>query len=392
MKIRAFLLPTLLLAVSGGLLTMIQAPIDWSFLAWVALVPFVLACTPQGRDRNSANSTRPRLVLPALVVGFLYWLGNLYWITPITLIGWTGMAFYLAWFWPLLAIPVRFCRSRGIPMFLALPVLVVGAERLQGFPMGGFFWRYLGHSQYANLPLIQIADIFGAAGVSFVVAMVNGLLADFVLLLTKVRRVGYVPQAPSTSAGTGGHSPPYGHEECVPGLYVSRFTLHASRTPILGLVLTVVVLAATVLYGQWRLGQTGQYLREGPQVASLQSNVPQSIKRSFSKSGQLFDDLMAQSKAALGTGAELIVWPETMVQGLLDPKLWPQLVGDSEGAFDEDKAFHKSLCEHARGNAYLLVGAMGGERVLDANGKPYLGTYNSAYLYRPDGTQEGAGE
>ena len=44
--------------------------------------------------------------------------------------------------------------------------------------MGGFYWRFLGHSQYQNLALIQIADIVGAAGVSFVVAMVNGLIAD----------------------------------------------------------------------------------------------------------------------------------------------------------------------------------------------------------------------
>jgi apolipoprotein N-acyltransferase len=360
----------LLFGVSAGLLTVIQAPMDWSFLAWVALVPFVLACSPQARDRTSTGSIQPRLVLPAFGVGFLYWLGNLYWITPITLIGWTAMVFYLAWFWPLLAIPVRFCRSKGIPMFLALPVLVVGAERLQGFPMGGFFWRFLGHSQYANLPMIQIADIFGAAGVSFVVAMVNGLLADIALRL----RIGGPDQSEisdlkSATARTspmqaGGQSPPY--------------MLFA------GTAVTLIVVAATIGYGQWRLRQTGEYLREGPRVASLQSNVPQSVKKSFSRSGQLFDDLMAQSKAALGTGAELIVWPETMVQGLLDPKLWPYLAND----VNDDKAFHYALCNHAKGNAYLLVGALGADILRDPAGERYLGTYNSAYLYCPDGTRD----
>ncbi len=34
---------------------------------------------------------------------------------------------------------------------------------------------------------------------------------------------------------------------------------------------------------------------------------------------------MDKSKAAAAHGAELIVWPETMVQGLLDPSLWPYL-------------------------------------------------------------------
>jgi apolipoprotein N-acyltransferase len=349
------------------MLTVIQAPVDWSFLAWVALVPFALVCSPQISGR--------RLVLLTFCVGFLYWLANIYWITPITLIGWVGMGFYLAWFWPLLAIGVRFCRSKGIPLFIALPVVLVGAERLQGVPMGGFYWRFLGHSQYANLPMIQVADLVGAAGVSFVVAMVNGLLADFALRLRTDRWLvgardpsgqarGSAPTASSTSMQTGGHSPPYGL--------------------LAGAVTTLIVVAATVGYGQWRLRQTAEFLKEGPLVASLQSNVPQSVKRSFSKSGQLFDDLMVNSKAALKTGVELIVWPETMVQGLLDPRLWPILTGD----LDDDKAFHKALCEHAKNNAYVLVGALGGEILRNPSGERYLGSYNSAYLYRPDGTRD----
>jgi len=329
------------------MLTVIQAPMDWSFLAWVAYVPFAMACTPRISGR--------RLATAAFGGGFLYWLGNVYWITPITLIGWTAMGFYLAWFWPLLAIAVRFCRTKGIPMFLALPILVAGVERLHGFPMGGFFWRFLGHSQYANLPLIQVADIVGAAGVSFVVAMVNGLLADLVIFWRSTRLREH---------DIGKHSRLYGL--------------------VLGPVATVLVVAAAVGYGQWRLRQTGEYLKEGPRVAALQSNVPQSVKRSFSKGGQLFDDLMVDSKAAAKTGVELIVWPETMVQGLLDPRLWPVLVGN----LDEAKAFHQALCEHAQNNAYLLVGAMGGEILRDPSGERYLGSYNSAYLYRPDGTRD----
>ena len=342
-----FFLPVLSLAISAGLLTVIQTPMDWSFLAWVAYVPFAMACTPRLGGR--------RLALAAFGIGFVYWLVNIYWITPITLIGWMGMGFYLAWFWPLLAIAVRFCRAKGIPMLLALPILVVGAERLHGFPMGGFYWRFLGHSQYANLPVIQVADIVGAAGVSFVVAMVNGLLADLVLFWRSTRL---------REQDISKHSPFY--------------------WLVLGPAATVVVVASAIGYGHWRLGQTGEYLKEGPRVAALQSNVPQSVKRGFSKSGQLFDDLMVKSKAAAQTGVELIVWPETMVQGLLDPRLWPILTGN----LDDDKAFHQALCEHARDNAYLLVGALGGEILRDPSGERYLGSYNSAYLYRPDGTRD----
>jgi apolipoprotein N-acyltransferase len=339
------------MAISALLLTVIQAPTDWSFLAWVAYVPFAVACSPRVRPRT--------LALAAFVVGYLYWLGNLYWILPITIIGWLAMGLYLSLFWVLPALAVRFSRAKGIPLFIALPILVVGWEHMQGRPMGGFFWRFLGHSQYRNLALIQIADLVGATGVSFVVAMVNGLLADIVIRL-RIR-----DDAARQSEIRNRESP-------------------VGRVALPGAVLTLLVVGGTVLYGHWRLRQTPEYTREGPLVAALQSNVPQSVKRSFSVSGQLFDELMVKSKAAARAGAELIVWPETMVQGLLDPALWPAL----EGNLDEDKAFHQALCEHAKGTAYLLVGAYGAEILRDPMGRRYLGSYNSAYLYRPDGTRD----
>jgi apolipoprotein N-acyltransferase len=84
----------------------------------------------------------------------------------------------------------------------------------------------------------------------------------------------------------------------------------------------------------------------------------------------------------------LIVWPETMVQGILDPTIWPQLQGYREGAFDEDETFHRQLGEHAKDTAWLLVGAHGAEIKWDNPREPYLATYNSAYFYRPDGIRD----
>ena len=347
-----------LFVVSGVLLTVIQAPIGWSFLAWGAMVPFALACSPQMRPRT--------LALMALGVGYLYWLGNVYWIVPITIIGWLGMGLYLSLFWLLPALAVRFSRAKGFPLFIALPVLVVGWERLQGFPMGGFYWRFLGHSQYQHLAMIQVADLFGAAGVSFVVAMVNGLLVDLIVFIH------------------AHHAPAPADAQICP--------LYSPRRPsgrLLGAAVaaTLLVVASTMLYGQWRLRQTAHCVTEGPTVASLQSNVPISVKRSHQKGAEIFDELMDKSKAAAADGAELIVWPETMVQGNLQPELWsdPQV---SHWDWEEDKAFHQALVQHAQGNAYVLVGAYGGEIMRDSRGDGYLGKYNSAYLYRTDGTRD----
>jgi apolipoprotein N-acyltransferase len=351
----------LLFVISAATLTVIQPPIGWSFLAWAAFVPFALACSPRRKARGVAFA--------AFVVGFLYWLVNLYWIQPITTLGWLGMGLYLSLFWGLPALAVRFARRVRIPLFIALPILLVGWERAQGFPMGGFFWRFLGHSQYEHLAMIQVADLVGTAGVSFVVAMVNGLVADLI-----VNREAYlVKRVPESDA--------------------SRFTLHASRPLVPGIALTAAVLIGTLLYGQWRLRETPSHVSDGPLVGSLQSNIPQSVKQSFSESGTLFDELMVSSKAAAAAGAELILWPETMVQGILDPGLWPYLRSGSdpndETFLDEDKAFHKALGEHAlQTGSSLLVGAYGMEIREDSRGKSYLASFNSAYFYHPDGTRD----
>ncbi|HUV64805.1 MAG TPA: hypothetical protein VMW24_12970, partial [Sedimentisphaerales bacterium] len=159
--------------VSAAMLTVIQAPIGWSALAWVAYVPFILASSPQ---------TQPRwLFVISYLACFFYWLGNLYWLVPVTVAGWLVFCLYTALLWPVLTLCLRYCRARGIPLFLAAAVLIVGVERMQGLFLGGFFWRFLAHSQYENITLIQIADIFGAGGVSFLVAMVNGLVAELVI-------------------------------------------------------------------------------------------------------------------------------------------------------------------------------------------------------------------
>jgi len=355
---------------SALMLTLIQPPIGWWIFAWVAMLSFALGCTPDFRARTVA--------LAAFVMGFLYWLGNLYWIAPITIPGWIGLCFYIALLWPLLALALRFCRARNIPLTLAVPILVVGAERLQGLPLGGFYWRLLGHSQYANVTLIQIADIFGAGGVSFVVALVNGFLADLVLAAAALR-----PKPPESIEPSGDcpiTTPPTcdAFESFFAGKQPSGVSL-AART-----ILVVAAVVATVVYGRWRIEQVDEYVTEGPQVAALQSNVPQSVKNSLKTSDVLFSELLTQSEAAAAAGAELIAWPETMVQGILQPELWPFLTPPPE----QDEVFHEALTRHAKDTACLLVGAYGADILTDAQGDRYLGDYNSAFFYRADGTRD----
>jgi len=157
---------------------------------------------------------------------------------------------------------------------------------------------------------------------------------------------------------------------------------HPTRIAI-GTVATVLAVAGTAAYGHWRIRQATEVVADGPLVAALQSNVPQSVKISHAASDELFAELLEMSQAAAAAGAELIAWPETMVQAYLQPELWRYFKDPNE-----DQVFHGALLAHARETAYLLVGAYGGEIMTDPQGKLYIGQYNAAYLYRPDGTKD----
>ncbi|MDH4238768.1 MAG: apolipoprotein N-acyltransferase [Phycisphaerae bacterium] len=342
---KKFLLLCLPFFASAAMLTVIQAPISLSPLAWISLVPFILSCSPDSKPKS--------LTLSAYLVSVCYWLANIYFIAPITLMGWTTLSLYTALSWPILALCLRYSRIKKIPLFLAVPVLFVGAERLRGLFLGGFFWRFLAHSQYTNITIIQIADIFGAAGISFLIAMVNGLLADLIIEARQKQL-----------------------------LKISSF----AKAALVG-----IALLATIFYGRWRINQSDKFVTDGPLIASLQSNIPQRIKTEALRgepdiaektSQEIFDELMQKSKAGAEKGADLIIWPETMVQATLNDEILIYLDPNSLSML-----FDKALSEHAANNAYLLIGAYTG-KVGFRNDEPvWAARYNSAILYRPDGSK-----
>ena len=320
------------------MLSVIQPRVGLWWLAWVSWVPFVLVCRPAAKLKQ--------LAIIAYIVSLCYWLVNLYWVAPVTWPGWLAFCVYTAVLWPILVFAVQVCRAKKVPLFIALPILIVGVERLQGLFLGGFYWRFLGHSQYANITVIQIADIFGAAGVSFLVGMVNGLAAELIIAVRekKIFKTGNFFKTAVVCAAAAG----------------------------------------AVIYGRWRIGQTEQFIEAGPLVGSVQSNVPQSVKESLQESDAIFKELLKQSKASAEAGAKLIVWPETMVQASLEPKVLNLL--ESSHSY---RIFDSALREHSKGSGvFVLVGAYGGLPEIEEDWTISLTSrYNSAYLYRPDGQQ-----
>jgi apolipoprotein N-acyltransferase len=319
---------------SAVLLTVIQVSFGAGFLAWVALVPFILACRPDARPR--------RLMWISYLVSSIYWLANLYWIAIVTIPAYILFCLYLGLYWPLLALCVRYCRKRFAgALFVLVPLLFAGAEAWQGILITGFNWRLLAHSQYANLPLIQIADIFGAEGVSFIIALVNGLAAQLLIC----RRGGKV---------FGGAS-------------------------IMRTVFVVFLLAGTVFYGKWRIAQTEQYTHAGPLVGSVQPNIPSHIKELSEAGDQILADLMERSNACIEAGAKMVAWPETIVSATLNEEYIDLCPPESR-----PRVYDRAIAAHAKERAYILLGAHAVTVGIENDQHVIAERFNSAFLYRPD--------
>jgi apolipoprotein N-acyltransferase len=157
-------------------------PQPWRGLAWVALVP-LLVVLRMGTWRRAVllawlwtaalactvNDWFPRAVSgyfgqPA-AVGIALFLG----VTTFT-----GGLQYMAF----AVVYRRLTRLRSAAVPLLVAAAWVSADLMRLLLFGGDPWALLGYSQVGVLPLIQVADVTGVHGVTFVLVAVNAALAE----------------------------------------------------------------------------------------------------------------------------------------------------------------------------------------------------------------------
>ncbi len=258
---------------SGLLLYLAFPPIDRPFLAWVALVP-LLALIESSQQRRT-------IYLSAWLGGVLFWVGSLVWIWelhPAAWLAWISLALYQSAFWPLFVAFTRGLRRR-LPLLAAAPIAWVACEFIQAHALSGFPWYYLAHAQFRELPLIQISDVTGAWGVSFLVVLMN------VWILGLGRAAPLLANSPKRF-----------------------FRDQAWPTSI-----AVALLAITLVYGTVRLDQARRFTT-GPRALLLQSNMQQAMKMSLDHDeiiGMYANLIRAAFRGDAAEGVDIIVWPET---------------------------------------------------------------------------------
>ncbi len=297
---RPGLLPLVLALTTAGLLWLCYFPVACGWLAWVALVPLLALVRSPARPRT--------VYFCAFAGGLAFFWPALQWLRVADdrmYFTWAFLATYSALYFPLAVWLLRlFDRRTALPLVLTVPVVWTALEFFRsnfigGFATvllgstqhdwpGGFGWYCLSHSQHAFLPLIQVSDLTGAYGVSFLVAAVNGLLFEV--------------------------------------LYARRWLFVSTEEPARYRPLALLAQAAAVLalllltfaYGAWRLRQGG--FDEGPRVALVQGNIDQRIRNDTGDTdpatrdkaaSAIVRDYMELSALAAAYRPDLIVWPET---------------------------------------------------------------------------------
>ncbi len=192
------LMPLLLPALSGLLLFCSFPRIGQGYIAWVALVPLIWF--------SARCASKKQAFAGGFVSGVVAWFGLLIWI-PRVLAHYGGTTESLSWFLYFLMVCVlslypaavclltRVCIDKGSEKsLLVFPFAWVSLEFLRNyFPFGGFPWLLAGYSQTNYSLLIQVADVTGVYGVSFLLLWMNAALAW--LLLRRLKSGAFWPIA-----------------------------------------------------------------------------------------------------------------------------------------------------------------------------------------------------
>ena len=252
---------------SGLLLWLAFPPVDWGFLAWVAPCGWLLLIRgPQ------LSGWRPYLILYG--VGWLYFGATFYWIMlphVAAIFGWIALTTYLGCYLPVFVFLARVAvHQLRIPLLFAAPLVWTGLEFVRAHIVTGFLMAALAHTQHRWLAIIQISDLFGGYGLTFLIMFVAAGLASLI-------------------------------------------SYNGSKRSVWPLLPAAVAILITLFYGYHKLNVLPGPL--GPRVALIQGNIDTQFDRDPRESQQLIQqEYWELTRKALEDPGPLsiVVWPESM--------------------------------------------------------------------------------
>ncbi|MCG8471592.1 MAG: apolipoprotein N-acyltransferase [Desulfobacterales bacterium] len=259
------------------LLTLSFPTPDVGWLAWVSLVPL---------SHRALDLAPKRAFRLGWVAGFFHFFALVFWVVftlhqygSMPLIAGVSalvlLSLYLGLYLGAFAWFLARWQKGMIWLVLVGPFFWVGLEYLRTYFLTGFPWGLLGYTQHRFFSLIQICDLVGVYGVSFLVVMGNLCLAFF----------------------------------CRWGSFC-----RAERRAVLAVALLCVgLISGAVVYGHQRLRGMGTLMAEANtlSVGVLQGNIDQSVKWDAAFRDATLNVYERLAREALGEDPDLLVLPET---------------------------------------------------------------------------------
>ncbi len=315
----------ILLVVISSILFIFSFPlleIEW--LIWFAIVPWLIAM--EGRSK-----------LEGFLLSFLWAIlvssGLAYWVAMVDLLSLViAVLIVVAPFFGLFGFTCVLSkpflgRYLGIKRVVFLSLLWLIIEYLRtNFMSLGFHWGTLGFVLYRKLPFIQIAKIGGVYAVSFLIFLINIVIADFIMVLFK------------------------------------RENILKNTAKVMACILLVF---GWYWLGKRSIDKEASLPREKIKIGIIQANIGIPEKWDASKRDLIVERHIRLSKLAAREGPLMIVWPETSVPAFLLHH--PDLLNSISNAAKEL-------------GTYLLVGC---PRKREEKGRTRY--YNSTLLISPEG-------
>jgi apolipoprotein N-acyltransferase len=259
------------LSILSGLLLILSFPnCNLWILAWFGFVPLFFALQ---------SKSKLRAFFLAYLTGIIFWWGLIYWLVHVTFIGTFVLILYLALYFGIFGLVVsQFYLLPTTYYLLLLPSSWVLLEYIRAHLFTGFPWALLGYSQYVNLPVIQIADITGVWGVSFLVMMVNVVIYCII-------------------------SHPY--------------SIVTEKRKYL---LTLLCIAITFIYGYYRILGIQVASQESGSVKTcvIQGNIPQELKWDSKNNDFIINKYINLTVQTAKDKPDLVIWPEAALPCVLE--------------------------------------------------------------------------
>jgi apolipoprotein N-acyltransferase len=270
-----------LCALSGAALALAFPNFGWGLLAWVALVPLLLAI--EGQPLNLVFSY-------GCVQGIVFYGATFYWLAltmrryvHLALVPAAGETLLVAaveavFVGGTLAAAMFITRRVRVPLLATLPIAWAASEWLRSFFPVGFPWNPLGVALHRDLPAIQFSELTGVYGVSALIVLVNVALY----------RLAFARQSLGGRLWTG--------------------------------LPAAALLLAAIAFGSWRIHELDQAPALGKlRVAMAQGDIPQSLKWNASMLAPSFRVYQRATESLAHDHPDLVVWPETAAAFVFQP-------------------------------------------------------------------------